>query len=162
MRVVGGEHKLPYARFSFQKTTFCFRSPDALASEYDALAYPTQGAVSSFLSGRGHARPDDVALADRIWGENVFDIPMPTFTQLFKVRCLLKDGRGFGKGLLPPRLASLSMTHCLVLCGCVCTWQEHAVAPFFVFQVVCVLLWSLDDLWYAHMPRGVVWHRSRA
>jgi len=107
--VVGQEHRLPFARFSFQKTHFCYWDRMATAHEFTRLSYPTTGLVHHFLQRQGYAEEGEVKLATRLWGENVFDIPLPPFRDLFK---------------------------------------EHAVAPFFVFQVLCVLLWSLDEYWY--------------
>lgn len=42
------------------------------------------------------------------YGQNTFDIPVPTFVEL---------------------------------------WKEHAVQPFFVFQLFSIALWLLDDMW---------------
>lgn len=51
----------------------------------------------------------DLLKLTRNYGLNKFDIPIPTFLELFK---------------------------------------EHAVAPFFVFQIFCVALWCMDEQWY--------------
>jgi len=73
----------------------------------------------------------DIDRVQQHYGDNTFDIPVPTFTEL---------------------------------------WKEHAVAPFFVFQMFCVGLWLLDDYWYYSLftlvmligfESTVVWQRQR-
>jgi hypothetical protein len=85
LTVVGQAFARPFARFSFQKAAFCYWDARAAAGEFTRLAYPTEAAVSFFLQRRGYATWKELGKARALWGDNVFDIPLPPFGDLFKV-----------------------------------------------------------------------------
>lgn len=73
------------------------------------MNYPVHLKFQEYLSAKGFQNSTSLQAAEAKWGLNRFDIPLPSFWELYK---------------------------------------EQAVAPFFVFQVFCVLLWCLDEYWY--------------
>ncbi|KAI1340328.1 cation pump, Ca2+ pump [Xylariaceae sp. FL0016] len=118
--------------FLFQKRRFLFntetQSFSPLTYEIDAEPKPK---LEKFQKSKGITSQTDLKRLEQHYGSNTFDIPVPTFTELFK---------------------------------------EHAVAPFFVFQVFCVGLWMLDEYWYYSLftlfmlvafESTVVWQRQR-
>lgn len=95
-----------------RQTSFLFQKRRHLLDNGDVFSPPVFKVdelppLSYFHAHQGLAGPTDKML--RNYGKNRFDIPIPTFMELFK---------------------------------------EHAVAPFFVFQIFCVALWLMDDQWY--------------
>lgn len=116
----------------FQKRRFLYntetKSFSTLQYDIDSEPKPTIGHFQSF---RGLEKQSELTRVEQHYGTNTFDIPVPTFTELFK---------------------------------------EHAVAPFFVFQIFCVGLWLLDEYWYYSLftlfmlvafESTVVWQRQR-
>ncbi|KAK0390167.1 hypothetical protein NLU13_3739 [Sarocladium strictum] len=125
----GGKTKLS---FLFQKRRFLYnpdtKSFSTLQYEIDAEPKP---AIGQLQSSRGLEKQATITQLEHHFGTNTFDIPVPSFTELFK---------------------------------------EHAVAPFFVFQIFCVGLWMLDEYWYYSLftlfmlvafESTVVWQRQR-
>ncbi|KAK4050538.1 putative cation-transporting ATPase 1 [Microbotryomycetes sp. JL221] len=94
--------------FSYQRDKYLF-SPEL--GLFTRVRYPCDDkpTLSFFQPSQGLQTATEVDSVRRDYGKNVFDIPVPTFTELF---------------------------------------AEHAVAPFFVFQVFCVALWFMDEYWY--------------
>ncbi|KAF2127493.1 cation-transporting ATPase 4 [Dothidotthia symphoricarpi CBS 119687] len=126
---VGGKQNLS---FLFQKRRFLY---DADKGSFAPLSYPLDAEpkpqLKTFQQTQGLATSAEIERIQQHYGDNTFDIPVPTFTELFK---------------------------------------EHAVAPFFVFQIFCVGLWMLDDYWYYSLftlmmlvmfESTVVWQRQR-
>ncbi|KAK4121526.1 hypothetical protein N657DRAFT_108639 [Parathielavia appendiculata] len=118
--------------FLFQKRRFLYnfdtKSFRTLTYDIDAEPRPK---LEKFQTSRGITSAEEQQRLEQHYGTNTFDIPVPTFTELFK---------------------------------------EHAVAPFFVFQVFCVGLWLLDEYWYYSLftlfmlvmfESTVVWQRQR-
>lgn len=93
--------------FFFQRQKFVYNTE---RRDFSELRYPNEDSpLSDFQKSRGIVSDGDLKTAETLYGSNKFDIPVPTFKELFK---------------------------------------EHAVAPFFVFQIFCVGLWCLDEYWY--------------
>jgi cation-transporting ATPase 13A1 len=118
----------------FQKLTYCYRSEN---DSFGLLEYPIDEPIERYLQWGGHS-VEGAAIAGRLWGRCMFDIPMPSFLELFKVRACLRACERISRCRLEGkrhfvRLAAL---------------QDHLVAPFFLFQVFCLVLWSLDEYWY--------------
>lgn len=118
--------------FLFQKRRFLY---DEKRDTFSPLTYAIDAEpkpqLEDFQKSRGITSPSELSRIQQHYGNNTFDIPVPTFVELFK---------------------------------------EHAVAPFFVFQVFCVGLWMLDEYWYYSLftlfmlvvfESTVVWQRQR-
>lgn len=118
--------------FLFQKRRFLYnheqKSFSPLTYTIDSDPAPK---LETFQKSKGISSQAELTRLEQYYGGNTFDIPVPTFTELFK---------------------------------------EHAVAPFFVFQIFCVGLWMLDEYWYYSLftlfmlvmfESTVVWQRQR-
>lgn len=118
--------------FLFQKRRFLYYpEKNSFAPLAYALDTETKPALNTFQQSHGLTSAAEIDRIQQHYGDNTFDIPVPTFIELFK---------------------------------------EHAVAPFFVFQVFCVGLWLLDEYWYYSLftlfmlvvfESTVVWQRQR-
>ncbi|MCJ1451057.1 hypothetical protein MMC28_001391 [Mycoblastus sanguinarius] len=126
---VGGKQNIS---FLFQKRRFLYNYEGntfaPLSYEIDKEPRPV---IKTFQKSHGLTSKEEIDRIQQHYGDNTFDIPVPTFTEL---------------------------------------WKEHAVAPFFVFQMFCVGLWLLDDYWYYSLftlvmlvgfESTVVWQRQR-
>ncbi|PVH17733.1 uncharacterized protein CXQ87_000627 [Candidozyma duobushaemuli] len=102
-RFADGEKQISFLyqkrRHLFHEKTGKFSPPEFKIDELPKLEY--------FQNSKG--LQGDLEKLERNYGKNRFDIPIPTFLELFK---------------------------------------EHAVAPFFVFQLFSVALWLMDEQWY--------------
>jgi len=94
--------------FKYQKREFiwnkekgCF-SPPIFFVDNSALT------IGELKAKKG-LKTSDLEYSRKKYGKNIFDIPVPTFMELF---------------------------------------IEHALAPFFVFQVFSIALWMMDEMWY--------------
>ncbi|KAH0561928.1 hypothetical protein GP486_003362 [Trichoglossum hirsutum] len=118
--------------FLFQKRRFLYvPETNTFTPLLYALDRDPKPLMKTFQQSHGLTSLKEISHLQEHYGDNSFDIPVPTFTELFK---------------------------------------EHAVAPFFVFQIFCVGLWMLDEYWYYSLftlfmlvafESTVVWQRQR-
>lgn len=79
--IFGREYVVPKCYFDFQRICYDF---DTATGAFSRRAYPTIATVANMCQWMGHSVPS-AEIAERIWGRNEFDIPLPTFMELYKV-----------------------------------------------------------------------------
>jgi cation-transporting ATPase 13A1 len=100
----------PTTAFVFQKRRFLYnQTTGSFKPLIYSLDVEPKPSLKTFQLSQGLTSSSEIKKLQQHYGDNAFDIPIPTFTELF---------------------------------------QDHAVAPFFVFQIFCVGLWLLDEYWY--------------
>jgi cation-transporting ATPase 13A1 len=72
---------VPQYEFEFQKLHYYF---DQSANMFFRRKFPTRASVGAFLSCTGHSSSSSAVALD-LWGANEFDIPIPSFMELYKV-----------------------------------------------------------------------------
>ena len=72
---------VPQFEFEFQKLHYYF---DLSANMFYRRKFPTRASIGSFLSCTGHSLSSSAVALD-LWGTNEFDIPIPSFMELYKV-----------------------------------------------------------------------------
>lgn len=94
--------------FTYQRDKYLYNYD---TRTFNKISYPCDDSpqLGTLQPSVGLTTATDIDQVRLDYGKNIFDIPVPTFGELF---------------------------------------AEHAVAPFFVFQVFCVGLWCLDEYWY--------------
>jgi cation-transporting ATPase 13A1 len=122
----------PTTSFLFQKRRFLYEQARGTFKPLTfALDSEIKPQLKTFQTSKGLTSSSQIKKLQQHYGDNTFDIPVPTFSELFR---------------------------------------EHAVAPFFVFQIFCVGLWMLDEYWYYSLftlfmlvmfECTVVWQRQR-
>jgi cation-transporting ATPase 13A1 len=98
----------PQLFFTYQRDKF---NHDPQTNSFSRTLFPCDARpkLATYQAAKGLTTIHSISAARSDFGKNTFDIPVPTFAELF---------------------------------------AEHAVAPFFVFQLFCVGLWFLDEYWY--------------
>ncbi|GME88565.1 unnamed protein product [Ambrosiozyma monospora] len=95
--------------FKYQKRKFIYMpSIGKFSPPIFFVDNPDELSISDLKSSSGLESTEIVKL-QQMYGQNKFDIPVPTFIELF---------------------------------------IEHALAPFFIFQLFSIALWLMDEMWY--------------
>ncbi|KAJ2631168.1 putative cation-transporting ATPase 1 [Coemansia sp. RSA 1290] len=98
----------PQLSFTYQAQKYIYNDDK---KTFQPITYPSDGSLmlGELQQTQGLSDELEIREALEVYGKNKFNVPVPTFAELFK---------------------------------------EHAVAPFFVFQIFCVGLWCMDEYWY--------------